>query len=199
MSYIVDVYFWILKILVAFLMAAMVVLVFGNVVLRYGFNSGITLSEEVSRWMFVWLTFLGAIIAMRERGHLGVDSLVRRLPLWGKKLCFTASYLLMLYATSLLFIGSWQQTLINWDVVAPASGLSVAFFYGVGLVFGVSTIPILLVGLYRALAGELDAAKLVTVQESEEGNIDEIQERHLASPAGAPVLVAVPVTSRRQP
>ena len=49
------------------LMAVMVVLVFGNVVMRYVFNSGITLSEELSRWLFVWLTFLGAVIAMHER------------------------------------------------------------------------------------------------------------------------------------
>ena len=54
----------------------MVVLVFGNVVLRYGFNSGITVSEELSRWLFVWLTFLGAIVALREHGHLGTDMLV---------------------------------------------------------------------------------------------------------------------------
>ena len=58
----------------------MVVLVFGNVVLRYAFNTGITVSEEVSRWLFVWLTFLGAIVAMQEHGHLGVDMLVARLP-----------------------------------------------------------------------------------------------------------------------
>ena len=57
----------------------MVVLVFGNVVLRYAFNSGITVSEELSRWLFVWLTFLGAIVALREHGHLGTEVLVSRL------------------------------------------------------------------------------------------------------------------------
>ncbi len=69
----------------ALLLAVMVVLVFGNVVLRYGFNSGITLSEEVSRWMFIWLTFLGAVIALKERGHLGVDMLVGKLPACGQE------------------------------------------------------------------------------------------------------------------
>ena len=38
---------------IAACLAAMVVLVFGNVVLRYGFNSGIAVSEELSRWLFV--------------------------------------------------------------------------------------------------------------------------------------------------
>jgi hypothetical protein len=42
-------------------------LVFGNVVLPYAFNSGITVIEELSRRLFVWLTFVGAVAAMRDR------------------------------------------------------------------------------------------------------------------------------------
>src|SRR5574343_243623 len=69
------------------LMGLMVVLVFGNVVARYAFNSGITVSEEVSRWLFVWMTFLGAIVGVRERAHLGSDMLTSRLGPTGKKVC----------------------------------------------------------------------------------------------------------------
>ena len=58
MTHFIDAYFRFLKFLVVFFLATMVILVFGNVVLRYGFNSGITVSEEVSRWAFVWLLFL---------------------------------------------------------------------------------------------------------------------------------------------
>ena len=47
--------------LIVFL-GAMVVLVFGNVVLRYGFNSGIIFSEEASRFLFMWIT-LGRTLA----------------------------------------------------------------------------------------------------------------------------------------
>ena len=74
----------------------MVILVFGNVVLRYAFNLGMTMSEELSRFLFVWLTFLGAIVAFREHGHLGVDMVVSRLPPSGKKACLIVSQLLML-------------------------------------------------------------------------------------------------------
>ena len=95
MQMIVDGYFKLLKVLIALFLAIMVILVFGNVVLRYGFNSGITVSEEVSRWLFVWLTFLGAIIALREHGHLGVDMLVRRLPNVGKRTCLIVSQLML--------------------------------------------------------------------------------------------------------
>ncbi len=39
--------------------------------MRYGFNSGITVSEELSRWLFVWMTFLGAIVAIADRAPQG--------------------------------------------------------------------------------------------------------------------------------
>ena len=59
--------------LLVILLALMVILVFGNVVLRYALNSGIAVSEEVSRWLFVWMVFLGAVVALKEHGHLGTD------------------------------------------------------------------------------------------------------------------------------
>jgi TRAP-type C4-dicarboxylate transport system permease small subunit len=180
MSRLIEGYFHLLKALIALCLAVMVVLVFGNVVLRYGFNLGITVSEELSRLLFVWLTFLGAIVAMREHGHLGVDILVRRLPALGKKICLVISHLLMLYATWLFLEGSWQQTLINLDVGAPATGLSMGLFYGVGVVFSVSVGLILLYDLYRALAGKLSEQELVMVRESEEQEELETLQHELA-------------------
>ena len=180
MTRVVDGYFFLLKVLIALFLAIMVVLVFGNVVLRYAFNSGITVSEEISRWLFVWLTFLGAVIAMREHGHLGVDTLVKRLPPMGKKICLVVSQLLMLYATWLFLVGSWEQTKINWDVAAPASGLSTGWFYGVGLVFSVSVGAILLYDLYRVVTGQLSDEELVMVKESEEQEELESLQRELA-------------------
>src|ERR1041385_5232797 len=128
MARLLDLYCSALKVAIAVCLAAMVVLVFGNVVLRYGFNSGITTSEELSRWLLVWLTFLGAIVAVREHAHLGVDSLVRKLGPTGKRVCFIINYCLMLYADWLLLAGSWRQTIINIDDRAPASGLSLGIF-----------------------------------------------------------------------
>jgi len=86
-------------------LAVMVVLVFGNVVMRYGFNSGLTLSEELSRWLFVWMTFIGAIVALEERTHLGTDMLVAKLSMTGKKICLGLTHLLMLFVCWLLVQG----------------------------------------------------------------------------------------------
>src|SRR4051812_46122009 len=101
----------------------MVVLVFGNVVLRYAFNSGITVSEELGRWLFVWVTFMGAVVALREHAHLGTDALVARLPPIGKKVCLVLGHLIMIYVCWLIYQGSMAQVKINLDVLAPSSQL----------------------------------------------------------------------------
>ena len=168
MARLIDLYCRALKAIIALCLAVMVVLVFGNVVLRYIFNSGIATSEELSRWLMVWLTFLGAIVALREHAHLGVDTLVRALPPMGKRICFVLSYVLMLYADWLLLSGSWKQTLITAGDRAPASNLSVGLFYGAGIVFGVSAGVILLYDLWRVLTGAASEDDLVAVRESEE-------------------------------
>jgi TRAP-type transport system small permease protein len=168
MGRILDRYCSALKFLIAVCLAAMVVLVFGNVVLRYAFNSGIVVSEELSRWLLVWLTFLGAIVALRQHAHLGVDTLVRALPPAGKFACFVLSYGLMLYADWLLTLGSWKQTIITMGDRAPATGLSVGIFYLSGIVFGVSAAAILLYDLWRVLTGAATSQELVTVKESED-------------------------------
>ena len=149
-------------------LAVMVVLVFGNVVLRYTLNSGITVSEELSRWLFVWLTFMGAVVALREHGHLGTDALVSRLPAVGKKACLVLAQIAMLYVSWLLLSGSWAQMLINWDTEAPVTGASVGIFYASGVLMGGSGIAILLHDLLRTLFVSLAEHELVMVQESEE-------------------------------
>ena len=165
----IDLYCRLLKVAVAICLATMVVLVFTNVVLRYVFNSGIATSEELSRWLLVWLTFLGAIVALRQHAHLGVDTLVRALPPRGKLVCFVLSYLLMLYVDALLTLGSWKQAVLTFGDTAPASGISVGlYFYSSGLVFGVSAAVILLFDLVRVLSGSASEEDLISVKESDE-------------------------------
>jgi TRAP-type C4-dicarboxylate transport system permease small subunit len=177
MNRLIDGYCGLLERLMALLLAAMVVLVFGNVVLRYVFNSGITVSEEISRWLFVWMTFLGAIVALKEHGHLGTDMLVGRLGNRGKKLCLVTGQLLMLYATWLLFSGALAQVRINADVHAPVTGASMAIFYASGVVFAVSAALLLVRELWRTLSGQMRDEDLVMVQESED--LAQVQALHI--------------------
>jgi TRAP-type C4-dicarboxylate transport system permease small subunit len=164
----IDNYCRALSVLMAASLALMVALVFTNVVLRYAFNSGIAVSEELSRWLFVWLTFLGAIVALNERAHLGTDTLVSRLPVVGKKICLALGHVLMLFICWLLFQGTLDQVRINWDSTSAAMEVSMAIFYGCGMVFAVSGALILLNDFWRLLSGQLSDQELVGIRESEE-------------------------------
>lgn len=168
MDRIIRAYCRLLEVTMVAALAVMVVLVFGNVVLRYGFNSGITTSEELSRWLFVWLTFLGAIVAIRERAHLGTDMLVDRLGPGARKAVAVIAHVAMLYVTWLLFSGALAQTRINMDVEAPVTGLSMGIFYGVGVLFAVSSAVLLGWELWRIVSGRAGADELVMVKENED-------------------------------
>ena len=168
MKKLIDAYCRLLGWIIVACLAVMVVLVFGNVVLRYAFNSGITLSEELSRWLFVWMTFLGAIVALRDGAHLGTDMLVSRLGVRGKKVCLVLAHVLMLYCCWLMFQGALGQISVNLESLSPVMELPMAMFYASGAVFAVSGAVILLYQLWRLVTGQLLEGELVSVRESEE-------------------------------
>lgn len=157
-----------LEALMAVGLLAMVLLVFGNVVLRYVFNSGIDVSEELSRWLFIWITFLGAIVAVRDRAHLGTGFLLNRLGDGGKKACLIVGHLMMLGACALVLQGSWVQVQINADVTAPSSGWSMAIVYASGVVFGAAALLLFALDLIGLITGRIAPAALARMRESEE-------------------------------
>ena len=163
----IDLFFRTLELLIVVCLTAMVVMVFGNVVLRYTVNSGILISEEMSRYCFIWLTYIGAMVAMREKGHLGVDTLVRRLPLLGKKVCLFLSEILMLICNLLFLQGTWRMHELQVTNVSPVVGISMIWIYGVGYVVSVVMTLINLHMLYKLLTGQLQENDLVVVIESE--------------------------------
>ena len=160
-------FFKLLELLIVLCMLAMVVMVFGNVVLRYGFNAGITISDEMSRYLFIWLTYIGAMVAMRENGHLGVDTLVKHLGLTGKKVCLFLSESLMLSCNILFFIGTFKMHDLQVTNISPVVGMSMIWVYGIGyvvaVVMGIMNVNV----MYRLLTGQLSEADLVQVIETE--------------------------------
>ena len=142
-----------INVLIVACFAAMLVMVFGNVVLRYVFNSGISASEEASRVLFVWMVFLGAIVTMREHGHLGVDSAVMKLPPGLRRLVQALVLLAILYLCGLMLVGSWRQVVINTTTFAPVTGMPMSIFYATGLVGGFGIGCYILLDLWRLATG----------------------------------------------
>jgi len=144
----------ILNVFIAFTLASMAILVFGNVVLRYAFNSGITWSEEMSRFLFVWMVFLGAIAALKENAHLGMDIVVNALNRTWKKIFFVISNITVLYILWLVLDGSWKMTVLNMVSKAPATGLPLAYVYGIGIVMSISMILIVLINFWKVISNK---------------------------------------------
>ena len=160
-------FYKLLELLVVICMVAMVFMVFGNVVLRYAFNSGISVSDEMSRYFFIWLTYIGAMLAMHEGGHLGVDTLIKHLPILGKKVCLFISEGLMLFVNGLFFLGTWKMHELQVTNVSPVVGISMIWIYGIGYIVSVVMAIINLNVLFRLVTGRISEEELVQVIETE--------------------------------
>ena len=145
-----------LKIINVGLVAGMVVmsaLVLTNVILRYGFHSGLPFSVEISRLIFVWIVLVGAVAVMAEGQHLAVTMLTAALPEPARRPLALLTHGVMLYCCYLIAKGSYSLVLINWNNRSPISGVSVGFLYGAGLFFALGCALVLLVGIFNVLTG----------------------------------------------
>jgi len=139
----------------------MAILVFGNVVLRYGFNSGIVFSEEVARFMFMWLTLIGALIVMKDHGHLGMSSVVELFGERGQRVCRFLADSLTLICCLLLAHGTWKQVIIGMDEHAPVTGIPMGIVQSALLISSVGMALVLAYGLWRLVTGRMKADELV--------------------------------------
>ena len=114
--------------LMALALGVMALAVFVNVVLRYGFGSGVAASEELSRLLFVWMVFLGAAVAYRAGEHMAFTSLAAALQKWPS--VFSALTvlirLLVIAACAMLGWGAWQQVVVGLDSQSVVLGYSTA-------------------------------------------------------------------------
>ena len=176
MTKLADMLFNLLKACGALFLVAMIVMVFGNVVLRYAFNQGISVSEELSSWCLTWMTYTAGLVALREHGHLGFDGILTKFPAAGQRVLLSIAQVIMIAMMVMFLYGSWQQTVINMDNMAPASGISQGYLYGIGVVFSVIAILVLLNDLYKIATGQL----LHTLASEASEALAEVEELHEA-------------------
>ena len=149
------------SVLMITMMAAMVALVFGNVVLRYAFNSGVVFSEEASRFIFMWLTLIGALLVMKDHMHLGMSTLVARLGETGQRICRFIADAGALGCCLLLVHGAWKLVVIGMDDRAPVTGVPIGLVNACLLVSSAGMALLLVHSLWRLLSGRMPRAELV--------------------------------------
>lgn len=167
MTSLIDKVFKLFEVLMAASLAAMVAMVFGNAVLRklsdYGlvlFGGGIPISEELSRIVFVWLTFIGAVVVARQNAHLGVETLVAKFGTRGRMISMLLSDIFVVICCAVFFWGTWRQAPIHIDNTAPITGMSMIWVYGFGFFASIGLGLLSIARIIRTLTGRLDPAEL---------------------------------------
>jgi TRAP-type C4-dicarboxylate transport system permease small subunit len=108
--------------------AAMIAIVSLQVVLRYGFNSSIDWSEEISRLLFVWCMFLAIPLGIREGAHVGIELLLAHIaPLVRAQLARACA----LGGAAMMAVVCWQAVKVaalTWDEMMQSVNLSTNWF-----------------------------------------------------------------------
>jgi len=94
------------EIVVMFLMSAISVIIFIQVVSRYVFNYSLYWSEEIGRYILIWITFLGASVGVKKLSHIGIDFIYNNFPLKLRRLIdFFTIFLGIFFAFMILYFG----------------------------------------------------------------------------------------------
>lgn len=176
MQKVVNVFYRILEVILVALLAGMAIMVFVNVVMRYTMNSGINVSEEMARYFFVWITFIGAVVTFRENSHMGIETLVMFLSRGKRIVCMILSNLVILLCSGIFFWGTWKQSGINASMHAPVTGMSMIWVYGIGMFTGGIMFIIALERLYRLLTGKVTEEEIAAFA-GENLTIEQLSER----------------------
>lgn len=149
-----------LELAITLLLGFMVVIVFANVVLRYGFNSGIHLSDELSRYAFVWLTFLGAILTFRDNAHVNIETLVARFGRRGRLACMAATQIIVMICAAAMGVGALRLHPLNATMRATVSGIPMNWVSDVVILCGAGVFLIALLRLVSIVTGRISPAEI---------------------------------------
>jgi len=116
------------RVLVIALLAAMALMVFANVALRFLTDHSILWAEEASRYAMVWLTFIGAGPVLRYGGHIGIDTLEQAAPRAAPAIRAVIFALLALFFCVMIVVGVRYATL-TWAQTTPVLELPIGAIY----------------------------------------------------------------------
>jgi TRAP-type C4-dicarboxylate transport system permease small subunit len=110
------------------ILAAMAAMVFANVALRFLTDHSILWVEEVSRYLMIWLTFLGAGLVLRYGGHVGVDTLQEALPRHAAWIRAAIFVLLLAFFVTMLWLGV-RYSMVTWGQTTPVMQIPIGVVY----------------------------------------------------------------------
>jgi TRAP-type C4-dicarboxylate transport system permease small subunit len=140
------------------LVALTIIVTMTQVVFRYGLESSLSWSEELARYMFVWIIFIGASIATRRQQHIFVEALIAQFP---DRLRAIADLLgILASVTFFIVLGyvSWLLMLNAWQQYSTALDVRIAYVYAAAPIGAALSVLHLIVGLWKRLTGNAEPA-----------------------------------------
>ena len=122
---------------VVLMLSVMCVTVFMQVIFRYVLHASLSWSEELARYLMVWLTFLGAALGVRYKSLIGMEVLVKALPKLMKRGVLEVVTLFQLVFLAVVLVYSIKMTMIAHAQVSAAMLIPMSWAY-VGLPVGLS-------------------------------------------------------------
>lgn len=139
----------------ALFLVAMTLLVGVQIAGRFVFAYSIFWSDELTRFLLIWISFLGMSVGVRRGAHPGIDTLVRRLPPWAARGCIAAACLLTLLFFAVMVVYGGALVLRTWPQRSVSLGLRMSIPH---LAIPVSGLLMSLHGLAAWLTGGLSHA-----------------------------------------
>lgn len=118
------------QIIVIAMVVVMTVLVIMQVLMRYLFSSAFSWSEEIARYLMIWVSFLGAGLALQQGLHIGVEALVTRISPRKRRWVSLVSKAAVFFFLVVLTVGGFQLTWFVRNQSSPALFLSMSWAYG---------------------------------------------------------------------
>jgi TRAP-type C4-dicarboxylate transport system permease small subunit len=113
-----------------FMMVAMVLITFANVVLRYGFNSGIIWSEEVSLLLAVWFIFIAMSLGVKQQLHINITVIPNGLLApWMRKFIVLLRSLVELSVGYVMLVDGGKLVGITMKSIMPATQWPAGLLY----------------------------------------------------------------------
>ena len=138
------------------LVSVMTVVVFLQVIYRYALTQPLYWSEEVARYLFVWISIVGAALGLQKRGHFGLDLFYKMLPNKGRRFLEFIIYLLMGVVVLVILVQGISLVEKTSLQESPAMGISMGWAYAC-LPVGAALMAIhLLVIIIREAMGKLE-------------------------------------------
>jgi TRAP-type C4-dicarboxylate transport system permease small subunit len=110
------------------ILAAMASMVFANVLLRFLTDHSILWVEEVSRYLMIWLTFLGAGLVLRYGGHIGIDTLQERFPALAPRIRAAVFVVMLAFFAVMLWLGI-RYAAFTWGQTTPVMQIPIGAVY----------------------------------------------------------------------